>query len=146
MFVWKKNSPHCTFFKGCFSLIYKMILMEALGNVANTYFDVFGNERNLLKWNSFQLSLIHVIDAVISNLLLTTAQKKNRDHEIAIFSNYCCPREKNILNLVWTGFEKLSPDYRWAVNRTMVNFDWNVVGAVNWMTEKWVVKEQVSSL
>ena len=53
-----------------------MILMEALGNIANTYFDVFGNERNLSKQNSFQLSLIHVIDAVITNLLLTPAQKK----------------------------------------------------------------------
>ena len=30
-------------------------------------------------------------------------------------------------------------DYRWAVNRTVVNFDWNTVRAVNWMmTEKWL--------
>ena len=30
--------------------------------------------------------------------------------------------------------------YRWAVNRTVVNFDWNAVRAVNWMTEKWLKK------
>ena len=29
--------------------------------------------------------------------------------------------------------------YRWAVNRTVVNFDWNTVRAVNWMTEIWLV-------
>ena len=37
-------------------------------------------------------------------------------------------------------------EYRWAVNRTVVNFDRNAVRAVKWMTEKWLVKEQVSSL
>ena len=28
--------------------------------------------------------------------------------------------------------------YRWAANQTVVNFDWNAVRAVNWMTEKWL--------
>ena len=35
--------------------------------------------------------------------------------------------------------------YRWAVNRTVVNFDWNMVRAVNWMTEKWLQKPIVAS-
>ena len=35
-------------------------------------------------------------------------------------------------------YYEVSSVYRWVVNRTGVNFDWNVVIAVNWMTEKWL--------
>ena len=33
---------------------------------------------------------------------------------------------------------KMTEIYRWAVDRTVVNFDRNAVRAVNWMTEKWL--------